>query len=68
VWHSVDLRLAPAQQHEPLQLTAVRVQKRDLEALDASVGLHLSIQLDGLVEHVERAILATAYHLAPADE
>jgi hypothetical protein len=51
-----------------LQLTSVRLEQGDLEVLDAPVGLQLSVELDGLVENLERAILPPAYNVAPADE
>ena len=54
--------------HEAAQLAAVRLEQAHLEALDATVRLHLAVQLDRLVEDVEGAILPPAYDLAPADE
>ena len=50
------------------ELPSVRLQKGDLEVLDPPIRLHLSVELDRLVEDVESAILAAAHHLAPADE
>ena len=44
------------------------LEQGDLEVLDAPVGLKLAVELDGLVEDLESAILPPAYHVAPADE
>src|ERR687898_1487799 len=66
--HGVHLVLASAQQRETSELASVRLQQAHLEALDAPVGLQLPVQLDGLVEDVERTVLPSAYDLAPADE
>src|SRR5688500_10801667 len=66
--NGVHLLLTAAQQREATELASVRLEQAQFEAFDAPVGLHLPVQLDGLVEDVERTVLPSAYDLAPADE
>src|SRR6185436_5807313 len=65
---AVDLILAPAEHREAEKIASVRIEQRHLEVLDPAVGLQLPVELDGLVEDLERTVLPAAYHLAPADE
>src|SRR6185295_10428297 len=65
---AVHLLRGAADQHEAVQVTAVRVEEADLEALDPTFTLALSEELDCGVESVDRGPLASAYDLAPTDE
>ena len=63
-----DLLLAAPQQGEALEVAAVGRQQGDLEVLDLAVALEPSPVLDALVEYLDSALLASAYHLTPPDE
>src|SRR5215207_2197347 len=64
----IDLLCAATQQHEAVEVAAVRVEEADLEALDPFVALELAEELDSLVEAVDRRAFTPTNHLPPSNE
>jgi len=52
----------------PDDVEQLRFDVRDIEALDAAVGLELPVELDDLAEHIEALGLPPGHNGAPSDE
>ena len=65
---AVHLLARAADEREALEVPAVGLEQRHVEALDAAVGLELPVELDDLAEHVEALGLPPGHNGAPSDE
>src|SRR5947209_3777451 len=63
-----DLLLASTDEHETVQVTAVRLEQHDLERLDPAGLLELAVPLDRFVEHVEALALTPAHRRTPTEK
>jgi hypothetical protein len=57
-----------ADEDEPVEVPAVRLEEDGLEVLDRALLLETAVLRERLVEDLDRLRLATSNHLAPADE